>query len=260
MYHFHVVKVHGMDAANSVQSNGGDEGLQLWHRRLGYLNEKGVRALRSMVTGIDLTQVSCVSPLVCKTCIEGKQHWLPFPTKGARRATKPLKMCTPTYADPCESMRTTSMGGAKYFVTFIDDLSRKVWLHVLKTKDECFIEFKEFKALVERQSEHKIKAFCSESGGEFMSNAFIKFLVDYGIAKETSTPYPPQQNGVAERANRTIVEMARNMIYVQKLDRSFWAEAVVNAVYTRNRCPTRALERMTPEEAWSGRKPSVAHM
>jgi hypothetical protein len=65
---------------------------------------------------------------------------------------------------------------------------------------------------------------------------------------------------VAERANRTIVEMAMNMIHAQKLNKSFWAEAVVNAVYTRNRCPTRALERMNPEEAWSRRKPSVAHM
>jgi len=109
------------------------------------------------------------------------------------------------------------MGGAKYFVTFIDDFSRKVWLYLLKTKDECFIRFKEFKALVETQSEHKIKAFRSDNGGEFMSKAFIKFLVDHGIAKETSTPYRPQQNGVAERANRTIIEIARSMIHAQKL-------------------------------------------
>ena len=162
--------------------------------------------------------------------------------------------------DVCGPTRTTAMGGTKYFVTFIDDFSRKVWLYVLKPKDECFIRFKEFKALVETQSEYKIKTFRSDNGGEFMSKAFIKFLVDHGIAKETSTPYWPQQNRVAERANRTIIEMARSMIHAQKLEKSFWAESVVNAVYTRNRCPTRALERMTPEEAWSGRKASVAHI
>jgi transposase InsO family protein len=67
--------------------------------------------------------------------------------------------------------------------------------------------------------------------------------------KETSRPYRPQQNGVAERTSLTIVEMARNMIHTQKLNKSFWVEAVMNAIYTRNRCPTRALERMTPEEA-----------
>jgi transposase InsO family protein len=208
-----------MDAANLVQYNGGDGGLQLWHRRLGHLNEKGVRALRSMVTGIDLTKVSCHSPLVCEACIEGKQHRLSFPTERARRATKPLEI---VHSDVCGPMRTTSMGGAKYFVTFIDDFSRKVWLYVLKTKDECFIRFKEFKTLVKTQSEHKIKAFRSDNGGEFMSKAFMKFLVDHDIAKETSTPYRPQQNGVAERANRIIVEMVRNMIHAQKLDKSFW--------------------------------------
>jgi hypothetical protein len=112
-----------MDAANLVQSNGGDEGLQLWHRRLGHLNEKGVRALRSMVTGIDLTQISCFSPLVCEACIEGKQHRLSFPTEGVSRATKPLKI---VHSDVCGSMHTTSMGDAKYFVTFSDDFSRKV--------------------------------------------------------------------------------------------------------------------------------------
>ena len=131
---------------------------------------------------------------------------------------------------------------------------------MLKTTYECFIRFKKFKALVETQSEHNIKAFCLDNGGEFMSKAFMKFLVDHGIAKETSTPYQSQQNGVAERANRTIVEIARSMIHAQKLNKSFWAEAVVNAVYTRNRCRTRALERITPDEAWSGRKPSIAHM
>lgn len=152
------------------------------------------------------------------------------------------------------------MDGAKYFVTFIDEFSRKVWLYVLKTKGECFIRFKEFKELVKTQSEHKIKAFCLDNGGEFISNALMKFLMDHGIAKETSTPYLPQQNGVAERANCTIVEMARSMIHAHKLYKSIWAEAVVNVVYTRNQYPTRALERMTSEEAWTRRKHIVAHM
>jgi len=75
LYHLHVVNVHRMDATNLVQSNGEDGGLQLWNRRLGHLNEKGVRALRSMVTGIDLTQVPCLLPLVCEASIEGKHHF-----------------------------------------------------------------------------------------------------------------------------------------------------------------------------------------
>jgi hypothetical protein len=91
------------------------------------------------------------------------------------------------------------------------------------------------------------QGFRSDNGGKFMFKALMKFLVDHDIAKETSTPYRPQ-NGVAECANRTIVEMVRSIIHAQKLDKSFWMEAVVNEIYMRNRCPTRALERMTPEK------------
>ena len=93
-----------------------------------------------------------------------------------------------------------------------------------------------------------------------MSNKFDDFLKKEGIARQISAPYTPQQNGVAKRANQTIVEMARSMLYAQNLKLDLWAEAVVNAVYTRNRCPTRAVANMTPEQGWSGRQPCVAHM
>jgi hypothetical protein len=97
-------------------------------------------------------------------------------------------------------------------------------------------------------------------GGEYISKGFQSFLKTHGIEKQTSTPYRPQQNGVAERANRTLVEMARSMLHAQNLNKSLWAEAVVNAAYTKNRCPSRALPSITPEEAWSGKKPCISHM
>jgi hypothetical protein len=154
-------------------------------------------------------------------------------------------------------MRTTSLGGARYFVTYIDDFSRKVWVYLFKSKGECL---EKFKALVETQSENKIKVFRSDNGGEYISKEFKRFLKAHGIEKQTSTPYRPQQNGVAERANRTLVEKARSMLHAQNLKKSLRAEAVVNAAYTRNRCPSRALPSITPEEAWSGRKPCISHM
>jgi transposase InsO family protein len=143
---------------------------------------------------------------------------------------------------------------------YIEDFSRKVWVYLLKSKGECLEKFKEFKALVETQSEHKIKVFRSDNGGEYISKGFKGFLKAHGIEKQTSTPYRPQQNGVAEHANRTLVEMVRNMLHAQNLKKSLWAEAVVNAAYTRTRCPSRALPSITPEEAWSGRKPYISHM
>ena len=113
---------------------------------------------------------------------------------------------------------------------------------------------------MERQSEHKIKVFRSDNGGEYTSKRFDEFLCIHGMARHTSTPYTPQHNGVAERANRTIVEMARSMIHLQGLGREFWAEAVCNAAYTRNRCPTRVVYGMTSKEARSGKKPSISHL
>jgi transposase InsO family protein len=194
---------------------------------------------------------------ICEGCVEGKQHHKPFPSDGGMRATKPLEI---VHSDVCGPMRTTSLDVARYFVTYIDDFSRKVCVYLLKSKGECLEKFKEFKALVEKQSEYKIKVFRSDNGGEYISKGFQGFLKAHDIEKQTSTPYRPQQNGVADRANRTLVEMARSMLHAQNLKKSLWAKAVVNAVYTRNRCPSRALPSITPEEAWSGRKPCISHM
>jgi transposase InsO family protein len=105
-----------------------------------------------------------------------------------------------------------------------------------------------------------VEVFRSDNNGEYISKAFDDFLSKYGITRQTSSPCTPQQNGVAEHANRTILEMVRSMIHAQRLGHEFWAEAVCNAVYIRNRCPTKAVEGMTPEEAWSGRMPHVSYM
>jgi len=113
---------------------------------------------------------------------------------------------------------------------------------------------------VETQSEHKIKVFRSNNGGEYISKGFERFLRAHGIEKQTSTPYRPQQNGMAERANCTLVKMARSMLHAQNLKKSLWAEVVVNAAYTRNRCPSRALPSITPKEAWSGRKLYISQL
>ena len=95
-------------------------------------------------------------------------------------------------------MRTMSIIGARYFVIFIDDFLRRMWLYMLKTKGECLEKFKEFKALAETQPEHNIKAFQSDNGGEFISKAFQRFLKKHGIERQSSTLYILEKNGVAE--------------------------------------------------------------
>ena len=256
LYQMDFTKVYAVDATNLAQASTNRGPLELWHRRLGHLNVTSVHALEKMVSGMNLGPRPS-SSLICEGCIEGKQHRAAFPSNEGTRATKALEI---VHSDVCGPMRTTSIGGARYFVTFIDDLSRKVWVYMLKSKGECFERFKEFKALVETQSQEKIKVLRFDNGREYMSKAFQGFLKHHGIEKQTSTPYTPQQNGVAERANRTIVEMARSMIHAQHLKLELWAEAVANAVYTRNWCPTKAVVAKTPQEAWSGKKLCIAHM
>jgi hypothetical protein len=113
---------------------------------------------------------------------------------------------------------------------------------------------------VENEIGHKIKVLCSDNRGEFVSKKFDTFFTKCGIQRQTSAPYSPQQNGVAERANRTIMECARSMILAQGLELGFWGEAVNTAVYIKNQCPTKALDSKTPQEAWSGRKSDVSHL
>ena len=105
------------------------------------------------------------------------------------------------HSDVCGPMTSTSLRGHVHYVSFIDDYSRKTWIYFLKGKNEVFSKFKEFKALVENLSKKKIKIFKSNNGGEFTSGEFKSFCKEFGIKRELSTPYNPQQNGVVERKN-----------------------------------------------------------
>ena len=102
----------------------------------------------------------------------------------------------------CGPMPTTSLSGYVYYVSFIDDYSRNTLIYFLKRRDEVFEKFKEFKALVENLSEKKIKILRLENGGEFTSNEFKELCKEYGIKRDLTTPYNPQDNGVVEIKNR----------------------------------------------------------
>ena len=125
-----------------------------------------------------------------------------------------------------------------------------MWVYILKHKGEVLQRFQEWKALVEKSSGRKIKTLRSDNGGEYTSTEFTSFLTKEGIKHELTIPHTPQQNGVAERLNRTLIEGVRTMLADSKLPHRFWAEALSTAVYLRNRSPTKALEGVTPYEAW----------
>lgn len=157
-------------------------------------------------------------------------------------------------------MGEKSHGGAEYFVTFIDDHSWYAWVYPLKKKDQVFEQFVKWKTQVEKSSGRKLKKLRSDNGGEYTSTVFENYLKSDGIQHEKTIPKTPQQNGVAERLNRTLVEMSRSMLLDAKLPTKYWAESVSTAVYLRNRCPTEAVKDKTPYEAWYGKKPKVDHL
>jgi transposase InsO family protein len=118
-----------------------------------------------------------------------------------------------------------SLGKFVYYVLFIDDYSQKTWIYFLKEKMKSSTKFQEFKDLVENLSERKIKVLRSNNGGEYTSNEFKDFCREEGIKRELKTPYNPQQNGVVERKNKSIVEVAKLMIHDQNLPMHLWEEA-----------------------------------
>ena len=198
----------------------------------------------------------------CESCVLGKMHRLPYPSKTEHRSKTILEL---VHTDLCGPMQIDSVGGSRYLLTFIDDFSRYTVVYLLKRKSEVLNKFKEFVMSMENNN-HQLKslnivnALRSDNGGEYQSNEFKKYCSEKGISQQFTNPNCPQQNGVSERFNRTIVEGARSMIYHAKLPLKFWAEAVNTVVYLRNRSPSSFLNGRTPFEYWFKRKPNVSNL
>ncbi|KAK8938725.1 hypothetical protein KSP39_PZI011095 [Platanthera zijinensis] len=194
---------------------------------------------------------------VCEACTKGKLKRQTFEGGKSWRARRQLELVHSDIAGPFE---TTSIGGSKYYITFTDDYSRKCWVYFLKEKSEALDKFREFKAMAEKESGQPLKVLRTDRGGEYTSRLFDNFCKENGISHQLTAAYSPQQNGVVERKNLTIMNMARSMVKEKGLPKMFWAEGVQCAVYLLNRCPTKSVKFKTPFEAWSGWKPSVKHL
>ena len=181
-----------------------------------------------MVSG--LLELKSPSKL-CDDCMVGKQHRASFPKKSNWRATQILQLI---HADICGPLKPNSNSGKRYLITFIDDFSRKFWVYFLVEKAEAFVTFKNFKIHVEKETDSTIKCLRIDRGGEFMSQEFKKFCDNNGIQRQLTAAYSPQQNRVAERKNRTIMNMVRSMLSSRKVPKTFWLEAVNWTVHVLN--------------------------
>jgi hypothetical protein len=202
-----------------------------WHLRFGHLHFNGLKLLSSGGIVHGLPQIDS-SNHVCGGCVLGKQSRLSFPSGIAWRAKALLQLL---HTDICGPLDPISFGGNKYFITFIDDFSRKSWAYFLKEKSSTLVVFKNFKALAEAESNCKLVTVKSDRGGEYTSNAFQDCCRENGIRHQLIVAYTPQQNGIAKRKNRTIFDMTRSMLKEKGLLKQFWAEAIACLVYLLNR-------------------------
>ena len=185
----------------------------------------------------------------CEQCVLGKQKRVKFGT--AIHNTEGILDYIQT--DVWGPTKTASLGGKHYFVTFVDDFSRRVWVYTLKSKDEVLETFLVWKKMVENQTGRKIKVLRSDNGTEYRNDQFSIFCKKEGISRHFTVRDTPQQNGVAERMNRTLLEKVWCMLSNASLGKQFWAEAVMYASHLINRLPSAALYGKTPLEVWSGK-------
>lgn len=234
--------------------------LDVWHERLGHIGHDAIRTLKShdIVSGLEYTD-SHEYGHFCSGCAQGKQHAAPIYHDGPTtvKASRPLQII---HSDVVGPIKPVSRQGWRYAVTFIDDYSRFCWMGFLRSKDEVLVTFKKFVAAAQNKLDCTVSTLRSDWGGEYISQDFQEFLDERGIDHQYSAPHTPQQNGIAERLNRTIVEMARCMLHARKVPRYFWPEAFKTAVYIKNRCHHRTLGHISPFEKLFETKPDIAYL
>ncbi|KAL1453609.1 hypothetical protein WDU94_009938 [Cyamophila willieti] len=213
--------------------------FELWHKRLAHLNVQTMKSLeKGIVTGVSLHGDP---PENCEVCDKAKQCRAPFHKTEMRRANSVLDV-----------IHTDMI------------ICRKSYVYFMKSKCEVFDKFLEFKALVENQTGKTIKTVRSDNGTEYVNNKFKNYLAQNGILLNTSAPYTPEQNSLAERLNRTLLEKARSMLFQSGLEEKFWAEAIATAVYLKNVLPTQALQdkkkKHQKKYGVEGKNPKLKHL
>ncbi|GJW38424.1 retrovirus-related pol polyprotein from transposon TNT 1-94 [Tanacetum coccineum] len=211
------VPYDGINAAIDGRGN-----ATLWHQRLGHMSEKGMKILASKGRIPDL-QKAVVG--FCEPCVLGKQKKVSFVMFGNTRKLQRLDLVHTNVYGPTT---VASLGGSRYYVTFIDDSSRK--------------------------------CLKSDNGEEYSSREFIEYCAENEIRMLKTVPETPQENGVAERMNRTLIERAKSMRLHAGLPKMFWEDSVNMAAYLINRGPSVPFGFRIPEEEWQGKEVSLTHL
>ncbi|GJX89909.1 putative ribonuclease H-like domain-containing protein [Tanacetum coccineum] len=257
--------VYSLDLKNIVPSGGitclyanatADES-KLWHRRLGHVNFKNINKLVKGHLVRGLPSKVFVNDHTCVACKKGKQHKASCKAKLDRIIRKPLELL---HMDLFGPVSIESINKKRYCLVVTDDFSRFSWVFFLATKDETSEILCNLIIGLEKQLNHNVKIIRCDNGTEFKNYVMNEFCAKKGIKREFSVARTPQQNGVAERKNRTLIEAARTMLADSLLPIPFWAEAVNTACYVLNRVLVTKPQNKTPYELLIGKSPSISFM
>lgn len=218
--------------------------MEIWHRRFGHFNYESIKKILSQDKEHKVNLSKNVEK--CWTCVEGKQTKLPH-NQHRIRAKRPLQLI---HSDLIGPINPVSYDKKKYVLTFVDDYTHFAAAYIIESKTEVLKFFKKYEAMATAHFNSKVSRFRCDNGREYISNEIVKYFEEKGIQFEFTIRYTPEQNGVAERMNRTILERARCMILGCNLGKAFWSEAVLAAVYLINRSPTSALNEDVPVRKW----------
>ena len=245
----------GYDALSVAET----ETPELWHRRFGHLGYKNLEKMQKMelITGIAVKpeRFRDAGKDVCEPCVKAKQHRAAHPTSGSE-STAPLELL---HMDVCGPFSETSLGGARYFATYLDDYSKLTVVRPIEFKSDVTEVTKTVITMLEKQSGLPVLVVRTDNGTEYVNHALKAYLDEKGIVHQKTVRYTPEQNGAAERLNRTLLERIRAMLEDSGLPKKMWAEAAVTAGYIRNRSPVSTRDK-TPWELFFGKKPDVSRL
>ncbi|GAB9477250.1 reverse transcriptase, partial [Globisporangium polare] len=235
-----------LDVAEDAECHSAALSSDLWHRRLGHASLEKLSKLLT-ARGID---PGTTSAKICDVCALAKQVQKPFTLRDEDVTRRDDIVCS----DVLGPITPNSRSGCAYAVSFIMMKTRFVKIYPIRKKSDVMAKFIEFCGYMKTQADVSIRVIRSDNGGEYTSNEMKTYCASKSIKQEFTIPHTPQQNGMAERANRTLVEMSRCMLKDSDLDKSFWAEALVTAAFVRNVISTTSRPHTTPYEETFKRK------
>ncbi|GFS79404.1 retrovirus-related Pol polyprotein from transposon TNT 1-94 [Trichonephila clavipes] len=254
--HYIIPKSKEINFFSNVTAKTKNGSIEIWHQRFCHVNNDYLVKTSKNDSVRGLPRLTDNGKTYCILCKLAKSKRVSFKKTGAVRSKRPLELL---HMDLCGPMPTESQGGNKYFLSIIDDYSRKVTVFPIRNKSDLFHTFIRFQKRAERFLSKKVIAVRTDGGLEFCNKDMDNFLTELGIKHEVTNLYTPEMNGVAERFNLTALDGIKTLLKSSEVPHKFWGEALLCFTYAWNRICHKDSNK-TPFEKYSGRKPSVLHL